>query len=225
MEVQKEVLIAGYPLGTQVLNSSAPNSSNLSTVDNNPTSECGDDTVPWQMFFWALVALAVTSMSQPSFLNRYIRESLLYFARSSPYVCIAEALDLMLRVGVYRSLKLPLRDSIAMARERFNNEPRHKAEDDTGRSILVTWLLFFIAALGPAGKLLAMHGIPGTKATACLYLIGLVIRAAVDAVPKRKNEKEAPPAGEFGLPVSQNSLAHRRNQIVERTNPALRVAV
>ena len=84
-----------------------------------------------------------------------------------------------------------------------------------GRSF-VTWLHW-----GRPGKLLAIHGIPSTKATACLYLIGLVIRAAVDAVPKRKNEKEALPADEFGLPVSQNSLAHRRNQIVERTNPAL----
>ena len=78
-------------------------------------------------------------------------------------MCIAEALDLMLGVGVYRSLKLPLRDSIAMARERFDNEPGHKAEEDTGRSILVTWLLFFMAALGPGGKLLAMNGIPVPK--------------------------------------------------------------
>ena len=72
MEVQTEVLIAEYPLGTQVLNLSAPNSSNLSTVDNNPMSECGDDIVPWQILSWALVALAVTSMSQPSFPNYYI---------------------------------------------------------------------------------------------------------------------------------------------------------
>ncbi|MCJ1375172.1 hypothetical protein MMC20_006406 [Loxospora ochrophaea] len=184
-------------------------------------------------------------MSQPSFLNRYIQEWLLYFARSSPYVCIAEALDLMLRVFVYRFSKLPLRDSFVMARERFDNKPEHKAEDhtghkaedntgheaedntgreaedDTGRSILVTWLLFFLAALGPAGKMLAMRGVPGTKATACLYVIGIVIRAAVDAVPKRRKEKETPPASELGLPISQNSLAHRRERIVERTDTFL----
>ena len=65
-----------------------------------------------------------------------------------------------------------------------------------------------------------MHSIAGTKATPCLYLIGIVIRAAIDAVPRHKKEKEATP-DEFRLSVSHNSMALRRDQIVERTNYAL----
>ena len=141
-------------------------------------------TAPWQLLFWALVALAVTSMSQPSFVNRYVNEELLYFAHSSPFVAIADAIDLMLRASVFfvGYKKLPLRHAMVLARESFDSNPEEPLRRNDGRSILLTWLFFFLSAVGPAGKVVDITGIPGTKAVACLYAISIVIRSAFDVV-------------------------------------------
>ena len=40
-------------------------------------------------------------MSQPSFVNRYVNERLLYVAHASPFISMADALDLLIRISTF----------------------------------------------------------------------------------------------------------------------------
>lgn len=156
-------------------------------------------------------------MSQPSFINRYIHEKKFYVAHSSPFISMADALDLLIRIGVF-SLgheKLPLRHAIVCVRTTFDTVPAQKPRKGGDWSILAAWLLFFICALGPVGEIIGMKGIPGTKAFACGYALSIVIRAAIDMVPDPVGENESKVAAdEFDLAARTNHLSALRARIV-----------
>lgn len=163
-------------------------------------------------------------MSQPSFVNRYVREKGLYVAHSSSFISMADALDLLIRTGVF-SLgyeNLPLRHAIVCARTTFDMDPAREPRKGRDRSILAAWLLFFICALGPVRGIIGMKGIPGTKAFACGYALSIVIRAAIDMVPDPIGEDESKDAAdEFGLAAGTNRLPAWRARIVSENSANL----
>lgn len=132
-----------YP-GGQPNNTVASNSTD---THHEQVEHGADDTVPWQLLFWAQAGLAVTGMSQPSFVNRYVYERIIYVARGSPFISLADGLDLFIRIAfAYR--KLPFRHAIAFARDTFETAPSRTPRKSDGRSILYTWLLFFLTVVG-----------------------------------------------------------------------------
>ena len=61
--------------------------------------------------------LAIASMSQPSFINRYVYERFFYVTHASPFISIADALDLLIRISpatqsYLLDMPLPLQDTL-----------------------------------------------------------------------------------------------------------------
>lgn len=85
------------------------------------------------------------------------------------------------------------------------------------RSILYTWLLFFISVVGPGGKIFDMTGIPDNKSIASLYTISIVIRSLVDMVPDKANrdEPQNTQVDDFGLATRPDRLSELNACILE----------
>ena len=137
---------------------------------------------------------------------------------------MADALDLLVRISVFHIgyKKLPLRYAIVSARATFDTAPAGLPSSDNERSILVTWLLFFLSALGPAGKVVAIDGIPGTKSITCVYAISIIIRSFIDMVPDPAGkDKDEGTADEFGLAPQTSQLGAWKARIIDENGDLL----
>ena len=161
-------------------------------------------------------------MSQPSFINRYVYERILYVAHASPFVSIADTLDLLIRI-LFACKRLPIRHAITFARDTFDTAPSQRPQRDNARSILYTWLLFFIAVVGPGGKIFDLRGVPGNKSVASVYTISIIIRSLVDCVPDKVNhdENEETSVDEFGLIMGPARLEKCKARLLDEKGTLL----
>jgi hypothetical protein len=80
-----------------VLISDTAQASNSSSI--SPESQT--NTVSWETAFWTLVPFALNAMTQNSFLDRDFPSGILFPLRSSPLVCAADELEVILRLFWY----------------------------------------------------------------------------------------------------------------------------
>lgn len=159
--------------------------------------------VGWESIFWGLFALAINAMSVPSILDTFHHEKkLLYPMRSSPFVCLADALDVIICVFVMVVVK---RESIGNAACEIDSWQRRSSSDSdvatTGPEPVdtdpkkypitwfLTWLVIFLGSATQVVKLFAFQG-PATewaKAAAGMYLGSYVILIAASFLPRTAN--------------------------------------
>ncbi|KAG7008016.1 hypothetical protein G7Y79_00007g021410 [Physcia stellaris] len=139
--------------------------------------------VSWQSAFWALVPIALNSMSQPSGKVLGFPPKYGFFLNSSPIVCVANALELVFKLS-WRSWSMRSLDEAfdSVADELFGNDesPEHP---DTITQLqemkAVRLIVFSFGALPQVVKLCAMRGIVRTQICALLFLGSFMVIEAI----------------------------------------------
>lgn len=148
------------------------------------TKGSNDESTPsqvsWYSIFWALFALAVNSMSQPSILDNYIPASnLLFPAHSSPIACVADAGDALLDLFIQLIFGEKIRKAAAnilwrRARDRIGSTIE-VVEETTPEKFTVATAIIFIGPLSQAIKLYGCEGILWAKVIATMYLSSYLV--------------------------------------------------
>jgi hypothetical protein len=161
--------------------------------------------VSWKTAFWTLLALALNAMTQNSTFDRDFPSGILFPARSSPIVCAADTLEVLLRLLAYmyagasapaaarhvvqkRMWQPPRSNTVATATDDDKNDDEEAAEsprtlgDQYPRAHIV---VFILGVLPQAIKLFCMSGIPWTQACGGLYLSSFLVIAGVGALAQR----------------------------------------
>lgn len=152
----------------------------------------------WQTAFFGLVQLALNAMTQPSSLDFNLPESsLLFMARSSPFICVADALEVIIALCVYAYQEGSIFEAARLvnwriARARLGNEVSG-LEASAVEKHPWTFIILFLATLVPAIKLLGLHGLPWTKVWTNMYLCSFVVLAIVRALAPKGWRNTPPP--------------------------------
>ena len=197
-------------------------SNDIFNLRHPATCEIGD-TVPWQSLLKAIVALAFTSMSQPSFVNRYIHEKPMYIAHISPFMALADALDILIRIGVFffGSKKLSFRQAIICARATFATAPGKESKKVQNRSIYMVWLYFLLSIFGPAGTIFRSTGIILTQVVAGIFIFSIVIRLLVDMVPEIIEDEDSYLPHKAGRVAAWKARIAEKNDMLESISQKL----
>jgi hypothetical protein len=141
--------------------------------------------ISWATAFWFLPPLAINSMMQPSGRVCGFDLSLRTYLRSSPIVCVFDAVTIILRFVVYCCLGA----SPPVAAKR-TIDARRRSDDATElggiRALeqlpFLRWVWFVIGVLPQVIKLLACSGLPWTQVWGCFYLAPFVAVEAMNAL-------------------------------------------
>ena len=139
--------------------------------------------VSWQSAFWALVPVALNSMTQPTGRVLGTPSTCSFYFNSSPIVCLANALEIVSKL-CWRLYSLRSVDAAASltAKELFEDlespeRPTRLARLKENKDVRLA--IFFLGALPQIIKLYAMTGIVGTKVCASMYLGSFLIIEAI----------------------------------------------
>ena len=167
------------------------------TVAPPSLSQPSQNLVSWQSAFLGLVPLALNAMTQPSGLDKpFSQSSLLFPSRSSPFVCLADALEVLVLVLIHISHGKTLRHAALevnwqRARSRLGQDVT-ELEDSPAEKHPIPFGILFIATLLQAIKLFGMQGLPWTTLWAGLYLFSYVVLAMVGFLAP-KDWRDSPP--------------------------------
>ncbi|KAG6995802.1 hypothetical protein G7Y79_00041g077540 [Physcia stellaris] len=165
-------------MGLVVLSASA-----APTPPADPAVDTSDE-VSWQSAFWALVPIALNSMTQPAGRVLGMPSKYSFYLNSSPIVCMGNALEIVSKL-CWRTYDLNSVDAAAhwTAKEIFEDVERPEPPTELEKlqeNRTVRLCIFILGALPQVIKLYAMRGIVGTKVCASMYLSSfLVIEAAM----------------------------------------------
>ena len=128
----------------------------------------------WQNAFWSLTALALNAMAQVSTADGNDAEIPFSPWRSSPLVCFAEIIVMLMWavVGFYHGNGL--RDCLTLSRQRMLSEKKRGFDAD-GPSSFMALILFVLVPLPQILKIMWSTGIPWTKAWAMAYFLVSVL--------------------------------------------------
>ncbi|KAH8585696.1 hypothetical protein B0O99DRAFT_603095 [Bisporella sp. PMI_857] len=144
-----------------------------------PKAEEKANLVSWQSAFFGLVALALNAMTQPSTIDKtFPRSSLLFPARSSPFVCMADALEILVAFGFHWFRGVGVREAAWRIHQRRAREQSGGHSDNDEWTIEKTpaekhpktFLILFITSLLQGVKIFGMTGLPWTQVWAGMYL-------------------------------------------------------
>jgi hypothetical protein len=160
-------------------------------------------TVSWQSAFWALVAIALNSMCQPSGKVCRFPSADSFYLRSSPIVCAVDSLQTILKSICFLLLGHPPRDAVArIARERFPNA----ADDDGDREDrfgswekhnVKRWIVLGFGSITQIVKLYALRGIPWTQAWATMFFLSWIVTELL-VIVARRGRAGVPSVGDHG---------------------------
>ncbi|KAI9766557.1 MAG: hypothetical protein M1839_004884 [Geoglossum umbratile] len=159
-------------------------------------SAASTDVVSWQSAFWALVALALNAMTQPSRLDEALPGQNIFPMRCSPLVCAMDTIEAVLHISTYLySGQSPSEAARRYIRRRIVTDetaataPRR---GDIGVQTTVAhsnpgwhFIVFLLSALPQGIKLLGMQGIPWTKFWGGLYLFSFLMHFFVSSLVLR----------------------------------------
>ncbi|KAN0110977.1 hypothetical protein V8E51_007364 [Hyaloscypha variabilis] len=136
-------------------------------------------------------------MTQPSGLDKpFSQSSLLFPSRSSPFVCLADALEVLALLLIHISHGKTLRHAALevnwqRARSRLGQDVT-ELEDSPAEKHPIPFGILFIATLLQAIKLFGMQGLPWTTVWAGLYLFSYVVLAMIGFLAP-KDWRDSPP--------------------------------
>lgn len=111
------------------------------------------------------------------------------YLRSSPIISFLDALAFLLRILVTPCiLPVSLHQALHMTiRARYKNTEDESAEglQALQKQTWLRWIFFIVGTLGPAIKLMAIEGVPWTKAWGLAFLFALLVIEAAALVARR----------------------------------------
>lgn len=169
----------------------------LETVPEAP-SIAPASTVSWQSAFWALVPLALNSMSQPSGMVCEFPSKFNFVLRSSPIICLLDALLVLARLAWYTAvLKSPSAAVQRIIRRRFQ-DIKDEAEENSlaslRRNTPFRLCLFNLGALPQIVKLYALRGLPWTKVWGSMFFGSSIAVELIVLISRRLLQPLAPSA-------------------------------
>ena len=136
------------------------------------------NVLSWSAVFWAIVPIALNSMSQPSGRILGYQSSYNFVLRCSPVVCAFSAVDTIVRLIAFTIIE----SSTSRGLARFiilRFEDTHDAEDGSFMSLRKNKhfraILFFLGAVPQFVKLCACKGIPWTQAWSVAFLMSFCV--------------------------------------------------
>jgi len=170
-------------------NSSASGNAILSKQPPSLTRLSAPSQVSWQTAYWTLIPLAVNTMAQPSGRILSLPAKYRTYLRCSPLICAADSLTIFIHLIFYFTA-FSFKDAIRLLiRQRFGDgeedEGEGSDEKDEERNeegiqaiekfTFVRWLFFILGTVGPGIKLMAMEGVPCTKAWGAMFLVSFLV--------------------------------------------------
>lgn len=157
--------------GSLIQTASPGDGSNYDAIIGNTTAyDSPPQRVSAASALWALITLAINAITQRSGADRFISSDVLSPARSSPFVCLADAViaGLWLAHGTRRSLGV--KGSMYWYRKEMS-----LIREESDRRLIqgipaVTIFFFILGPLPQAIKALGARGLYWTKAWAALFL-------------------------------------------------------
>ncbi|KUJ12462.1 uncharacterized protein LY89DRAFT_688149 [Mollisia scopiformis] len=161
------------------------------------------NTVSWQSAFLGLVPLALNAMTQPSTLDAKLPESsILFAARSSPFVCVADAVEVLIELCIHTYQRRKLREAAKLVnwrRARFRlGVELSSLEESAAEKHPRSFLIFFIATLLQAVKILGLEGLFWTKVWAGCYICSYVVLAGLQFLAPGGWRDDPPPRNATG---------------------------
>ena len=129
--------------------------------------------VSWQSAFWALVPIALNSMTQPCGMPFGFRMASAFALRSSPILCACDAIWALLCTLWHTVTLRSLRAAVALVTaRRFRDPDQSKQAGIAGlqQSLLFRVIVFALGALPQIVKLYGMQGVQLTRIVGILYL-------------------------------------------------------
>lgn len=152
--------------------------------------------ISWPTAFWFLPPLTINSMMQPSGRVCGFDLSLRTYLRSSPIVCVFDAVTIILRFVVYCCLDLA--PPVAAKRTIYMRRRNDDAMEFGGIRALeqlpfLRWVWFVIGVLPQVIKLMACSGLPWTQVWGWFYLAPFVVVEAMNALTRfAAGEQDSP---------------------------------
>ncbi|KAJ5433260.1 uncharacterized protein N7458_012416 [Penicillium daleae] len=135
------------------------------------------DEVKWQVAFWAVIPLALGTMTQPVGRVFNMPPKYRFWLRSSPILCVGDILYFLIRV-MTAYFRVPERSWRHLKEElayRYRDEDWSKAPKEVEKAALGRWILILLGSIPcQTIKLMAMRGIPLTQTLAMMYFLSLV---------------------------------------------------
>jgi hypothetical protein len=128
-------------------------------------------------------------MAQPSGRILSLPAKYRTYVRCSPLICAANALSIFIHLILYFTA-YSLKDSILLLiHQRFGDDEKDDDKDDDEQDeersaegiqaivklTFIRWLFFIFGTLGPGIKLMAMEGVPWTKAWGAMFLVSFLV--------------------------------------------------
>ncbi|KFY77603.1 hypothetical protein V499_03048 [Pseudogymnoascus sp. VKM F-103] len=155
------------------------------------TTACPDDSkVPWQSALWAILALALNAMTQPSSADPSPTPAI-SFVRSSPVICFIDAVSIpiWLAVGCYYGEST----TNSLTSKRLATRPNRTPASAPIFSATTSAVFFILGPLPQAIKLAGMSGVSFTKFIGFIflvaYLLGVYEADAAHRASRRHTEK------------------------------------
>lgn len=148
----------------------------------------------WQSAFWAIVPIALNTMSLPSGKTLGFSSTYSFALKSSPIICAASALDSMARLIVYTwntgSLPAALERWVSV---RFGDtaESEDGSFESLRRNKYFTLCLSALGTLPQAVKIFAARGIPWTQVCCATYLASFCVDGIITLLARRRSPRVA----------------------------------
>ena len=172
------------------------------------TSVMDDKQVEWPSAFFALLCMALNSITQPSGRMCDLPYSLRFLARSSPVFCLVDSLTVLvlwIRHMIWH-LESPSRAASRIARARFSDIEGDTDDNLTSleRNFAFRCAVFGFGVLPQAIKIFACQGIRFVQAVAAVYLISWSILELLMLFARRSTDHE------YTLPTSNAEQSRKR---------------
>lgn len=141
-----------------------------SLIPNNSTSALPSPASPlsWQSALWALVAIALNTMTQSSPSADTLFPDPFSLLRASPIICLADILVIFVwvfRLAVFSRTRLSFLEAVRCFTKETGLEKKHE------RISILTVVLFVLGPLIPFIKLNVCSGIPWTLTWSWIYML------------------------------------------------------
>lgn len=135
------------------------------------------DEAKWQVAFWAVIPLALGTMTQPVGRVFNMPPEYRFWLRSSPILCVGDILYFLIRVmtAYFRDPERSWRHFKQELAYRYRDEDWSKEPKEVEKAALGRWILILLGSIPcQTIKLMAMRGIPWTQSLAMMYFLSLV---------------------------------------------------
>lgn len=176
---------------------------NLETSQSPDGTSASSSEVSWQTCFWILVTFGLNTMFQPC--GRVCGAKIRYstYLRSSPFVCMADVISLLVKLYTFLRSGMPIRTCIHyIIVERFEVNGSLEEMEKAKRTAWIRWLFFVLVLLPQAIQLACYRSTPWTQIFGFSFVsswLVVEILVLIPAKPTRENTGSWTPGTFKGL--------------------------